>query len=121
MKATQILSQAKFREAGPTAEPLYVDKNGRALLFALRPGQTIKGHEVPDSPFYVVVVQGHGFFTGSDGKERPAGPNDLLIFDPGEVHSVRAGEDDLVFLGFLHGVQSNTSEKVGGEIAHARG
>ncbi len=120
MKATQILSQVKFRDAGPTGDPLYVDRNGRVILFALKPGQTIKGHEVPDSPFYVVVLQGHGFFAGSDGEERPAGPNDLLIFDQGEVHTVRAGADDLVFLGFLHGVPSNTSEKVGGEIAHAR-
>ncbi len=120
MKATQILSKAQFRDEGPSADPLYVDKNGRAILFALKPGQSIKGHEVPDSPFYVVVLQGHGFFAGSDGKERRVGPNELLVFDPGEAHTVRAGDDNLVFLGFLHGVPSNTSEKVGGEIAHTR-
>ncbi len=120
MKATQLLSSVHFHDANPGAEPVYVDKNGRAILFALQPGQSIKEHDVPNSPFYAVVLQGHGFFAGADGRERRVGPDDFVEFDPGEPHTVRAGEDNLVFLGILHGAQGNTSNKVGGDIGHAK-
>ena len=120
MKSTQLLSNLQFREAGPNADPLYVDQYGRAILFTLKPGQSIKGHEVPHSPFYVVVLKGHGLFAGADGQERRFGPDDLLIFEPGEDHLVRAAEEELVFVGFLHGAPGNTSDKIGGEIGHAK-
>ena len=120
MKTMPMLQNAKFDSRTAHAEPLYVDKNGRVILFTLKPGQSIKGHEVPHSPFYVVVLKGHGQFAGADGKERRFGPNDLLIFEPGEEHLVRAAEEELVFVGFLHGAPSNTSEKIGGEIGHAK-
>ncbi len=119
MKATQLLAHLQFHDTNPNAEPLYVDKNGRVILFTLKPGQSIKGHEVPQSPFYAVVLRGHGFFAGSNRKEQRFGPDDLVIFDRGEEHFVRADNDELVFVGFLHGEPSNTSEKTGGEIAHS--
>ncbi len=118
MKSAALLEHLEFRDAGPNAQPLYVDKYGRVIRFALKPGQTIKGHRVPDSPFYVVVLQGHGRFTDSHGEERRVGPNDLLLFQPGEEHSVSAENQDFVFVGFLQGAPSNTSEKTGGELSH---
>ena len=120
MKAIALLSNLQFRDENPTADPLYVDKNGRAILFALKPGQNIKGHAIPHSPFYAVVLKGHGNFAGGDGKERRFGPNDLIVFDPGEDHFVRAEGEELVFVGFLRGEPSNASDKVGGEIGHRR-
>ncbi|MEO8288292.1 MAG: hypothetical protein ABI670_17850 [Chloroflexota bacterium] len=33
-------------------------------------------------------------------------------------HTVRAMDEDLVFVGFLHGVPSNISDRVGGLLAH---
>lgn len=119
MKSTQLLANLQFHDANPNADPIYVDKNGRVILFTLKPGQSIKEHNVPQSPFYVVVLKGHGFFAGSDRKERRFGPDDLVIFEPGEEHFVRADTEELVFIGFLHGELSNRSEKIGGEIAHS--
>ncbi len=119
MKSTSLLSNLQFREAGPHAEPLYVDQYGRAILFTLKPGQSIKGHEVPQSPFYVVVLKGHGFFGSAGGEERRFGPNDLLVFDPGEKHHVRAEDEELVFVGFLHGAPGNTSDRTGGDIGRS--
>ncbi len=116
MKSTALLEHLEFREAGPNAQPLYVDKYGRVIRFTLKPAQTIKGHQVPDSPFYVVVLQGHGRFTDSHGIERRVGPNDLLLFQRGEQHSVCAEHEEFVFVGFLHGVPANASEKTGGEL-----
>jgi len=103
MKSTNLRDNWKFSDEGPHAEPLYVDLNGRVILFTLKLDQSIREHNAPSSPFYVVVLSGRGVFAGRDGKEQTVGPNTLLMFDPGENHSIRALEE-LVFVGFLHGV-----------------
>jgi quercetin dioxygenase-like cupin family protein len=102
MKCIELFEGWKFDDKGPRAEPLHVDGNGRAILFTLQPEQTIRAHNVPSSPFFVVVLSGRGIFTGADGVEQVADSKTLLVFDPGEQHSVRA-LDNLVFIGFLHG------------------
>ncbi len=104
MQAIKLLEKEKFVDKHAHAEPLHVDKNGRVILFTLKPGQTISEHQAPSSPFYVVILSGRGAFTGSDGVEQTVGPNTLLVFDPGEHHAVRAIDEDLAFVGFLHGV-----------------
>ena len=102
MKTINLFEDWRFDDKGPHAEPLHVDRNGRAILFTLRPGQTIRAHNVPSSPFFVVVLGGRGIFTGVDGMEQLVDSKTLLVFEPGEQHSVRA-LDNLAFLGFLHG------------------
>ncbi len=116
MKTMQLLQEVKFTAQEPHAEPLYVDKDGRVILFALEPGQSIKEHSAPNSPFYAVVLKGQGIFAGGDGKEESLGPNTLLIFDPQENHTIRALGEELIFVGFLSGVPSNVSEKKGGQL-----
>lgn len=116
MKSAQLLDGLEFDPTKPHASAQYVDKQGRALVWTLEPRQSIQDHQVPESPLYVVVLQGHGWFAGANGKEALAGPNTLLIFDAGERHHVRAGDERLVFLGILHGAPGNLSDKVGGEI-----
>ena len=102
MKAIDLFENWQFDNKGPHAEPLHVDRNGRAILFTLKPGQTIREHNAPSSPFYVVILSGRGIFTGEDGIEQTVDPNTLLVFDPGESHMVHAVEE-LVFIGFLYG------------------
>jgi quercetin dioxygenase-like cupin family protein len=102
MKCINLFENLEFSDKGPHAEPLHVDRNGRAILFTLQPEQTIRAHNVPSSPFFVVVLQGQGIFTGGDGAEQVVGSNTLLVFEPSEQHTVRA-LDNLVFVGFLHG------------------
>jgi quercetin dioxygenase-like cupin family protein len=117
MKSIQLLTNLQFRDVTPNAEPIYVDRNGRAILFTLKPGQAIKQHDVPSSPFYAIVLKGHGYFSGKDRREERLSPNDLVIFDTGEEHFVRADNEELVFIGILHGEPSNQSTKTGGRIA----
>jgi quercetin dioxygenase-like cupin family protein len=50
------------------------------------------------------VLKGEGRFAGGDGKEQRLGPNSLLIFAQGENHQMRALDEELVFIGFLQGV-----------------
>ena len=102
MKSINLVEDWEFDAKGPHADPLHVDRNGRAILFTLEPEQTIREHNVPSSPFYVVVLAGRGLFAGGNGVEREIGANTLLVFEPGEQHTVRALEN-LVFIGFLQG------------------
>jgi quercetin dioxygenase-like cupin family protein len=104
MKTYDLLDNPTFRDENPIAEPLAVDEQGRVLRFMLNPGQAIREHNVPSSPFYVVVLQGRGIFTGGDGREQEVGPNTLIAFRQAETHSVRALDETLIFVGLLHPV-----------------
>ena len=55
-------------------------------------------------------------FAGSDGQEQEVGPGSLLIFEPNERHSVRALDEELVFVSFLEGTEQMRAERIGGEI-----
>jgi quercetin dioxygenase-like cupin family protein len=103
MKTLTLIENLEFNDKNPNAQPLFVSHDGRILRFALRPGQIVREHQAPHSPVYVVVLKGQGMFAGADGKEQQFGPNALIIFDAGENHSIRALEEDLIFVTFLHG------------------
>jgi quercetin dioxygenase-like cupin family protein len=122
MKSIPLLEQFEFHDANPYAEPLYVDQDNRVIRFALQAGQSIVEHNVPHSPFDVVVLKGRGMFAGGDGKEQHFGPNSLLIFEPGENHTIRALDEPLVFVGFLHGApHAKEGHSAGGKISKASG
>lgn len=117
MRTMPLLQGLEFDEKDAHAQPLFADKDGRVLRFTLRPGQTLREHNNCESPFYVVVLSGKGMFAGADGEEQPLGPESLLIFDPRENHVVRALDQELVFLGVLHGAPTNISDRVGGVLS----
>jgi len=102
IKTVNPLESLTFGSKDPHAEPLHVDKQGRAILFTPKPEQSIRGHNAPNSPFFVVILKGQDVFTGGDGVEHTCRANTLLVFDTGEQHAIRAVEE-LVFVGFLHG------------------
>jgi quercetin dioxygenase-like cupin family protein len=108
MKTIHLLDSFIFNETHAHSEPLHVDVHGRALLFALRPGQTVKEHNAPHSSVNIVVLKGQGFFAGNDKTESLLGPNTLLVIAPGEDHTIRAGDEDLVFLAILQGAPGYT-------------
>lgn len=103
MKIWPLLANLQFHDTNPFAEPLLVNADTRILRFMLRPHQAIREHVAPSSPFLAVVLQGTGMFAGADGQEEKIGPQSLLSFAPGEKHSIRALETDLIFVGFLRG------------------
>ena len=104
MKFINLMENWEFSEKRSHAQPLYVDRNGRIILFTLKGGQSIREHNAPNSPFYAFVLSGQGVFAGGDNVEQTFGPNTLLVFDPGENHFIRA-LDELVFVGILHGAR----------------
>jgi quercetin dioxygenase-like cupin family protein len=99
----ELMKGVEFNETHGIARPIHVDKNGRLLQFALRPGQKIKEHSSPSSPVYLLVLEGKGIFRGADNVEIKAGPGSILIFDVDEKHSIQALEEDLIFVAILHG------------------
>ncbi len=101
MKSISLLQEVEFHEKHPNAEPLFVSDEARVLRFSLRPGQVVREHNAPHSPVIVTVLRGRGMFAGGDGVEQEFGPNDLLIFQAGEEHSIRALDEDLIFVAFL--------------------
>lgn len=103
MKTFSLYENWVFHEENPYAEPLFVDREKRVLRFTLRPGQEVQEHIAPSSPVHIVILQGRGVFTGADGVEQTFGHGTLLIFDTAEKHSIRALDEDLVFVAFLHG------------------
>lgn len=116
MKSNQMLVDLKFHESAPFAQPLLVDQYSRILRWTLKPGQKIENHSVPGSPFYVLILQGRGMFAANGSPEEEYGPASLLIFEPDEPHSVRALDEELVFVGFLRGVEGMRAERTGGEL-----
>ena len=79
--------------------------DGRILRFALRLGQVVEEHQAPRSPVHIVVLNGQGIFSNAEGIEHKLVPNILIIFEAGEKHSIRALDEDLVFVAFLSGTR----------------
>jgi len=121
MKTMALLEDLEFHDRDPYAQPLLVNEAGRILRFTLQPGQSIREHNAPNSPFYVVTLKGHGVFSGGDGQGQHFGPNTLLVFDPGENHMIHAVDEELVFVGFLHGVPDTRPGKESGKMAQQPG
>ncbi len=103
MKTISLLENVKFRDQDPHAEVVHYDVQGRAIRFMLKAGQSIREHTAPSSPVFAVVLRGKGTFAGGDGVPQTVGPNTLLVFSAGENHTINAVEE-LVFVGFLHGI-----------------
>lgn len=111
-----LTEDLEFHEERPYSQPLLVSDWGRVLRFTLNPGQSVREHGTPHSPFFAVVLEGEGLFAGEDGHEQRFGPHSLLIFAPGELHAVRALDQKLVFVGFLQGVAGTEPGSLSGEI-----
>ncbi|MGB1288474.1 MAG: cupin domain-containing protein [Aggregatilineales bacterium] len=116
MRSTALFDNLVFHDDKPYSEPLYVDNHGRILRFMLKPGQVIKEHRTPTSPFYVTILKGEGIFTDGEGQEHKVVPNDFLVFDAGEKHSVRAGDNEFIFLGILQSAPNVRSDHVSGTM-----
>lgn len=111
MKVSPLLEGLTFDERRPRSEPLLVDDSGRVLRFSLLPGQQIKEHCAPHSPVHILVLKGQGMFAGKDGRETLLGPDSLVVYEAGELHSVRALDRELVFVALLHKVEKQVLDK----------
>ncbi len=104
MKIIQLLADLEVKHRGDKAhaQALYADHNGRALRWTLLPSQSVQPSTSPNSPVYLVVLQGSGYFAGEDGTEQKLGPNEMVVFAPNETHTARAEDEELIFIAILH-------------------
>lgn len=105
MKTLPLLQALEFHDDRPLAKPLFVGESGRVLRFALKPNQRVAKHCAPHSPVHIVVLRGKGMFAGEDGREVLLETDGLVVFSAGEMHAVRALDEELVFVAFLHKVE----------------
>ena len=117
MRKTELLENLIFHDNKPYSEPLFVDERARLLRFTMKPGQTISEHNAPSSAFYAIILRGEGTFSDGQGASHPVKPNDLLVFDVAENHSVQAGDTEFVFLGILQSAPRARPGHVGGAMA----
>jgi len=120
MKSLALLNDLVFQDGNANAQPILVDAHSRIIRFTLKPGQKVKEHQSPNSPLYIVVIEGKGFFTGGNGKAAEFGPNSLLIFDKAESHSIEALDENLVFIAFLREFSKEIPEEQSGGLLGER-
>ena len=60
----------------------------RLLVFRIAPGQSVAPHQSV-STVILTVLDGEGIVLGKEG-ERPCRPGDVVVFEPGETHGMRA-------------------------------
>jgi len=80
-------------------KPVVVDteEEGRAILIALRAGESLPEHQVHERA-WVMVVSGRVRIGIPGGDDAEGGPGLLAFFDPAERHEVAATEDARVLL-----------------------
>jgi quercetin dioxygenase-like cupin family protein len=83
------------------AQVLYADASSRALRFSLKKGQKIDNF-LSHSPVHVMVLKGSGIFEGKNGYQTVT-HSTLIHFAEDEEFSVKAENEDLVFIAVMHG------------------
>ena len=104
MRTIELLTGVEFNEKRPHAQSLHSNQEARALRFAFLPGQSIRAHEAPHSPVHLIILKGQGVFAGKDGVEQECGPGMMVVCDAGEIHTVRALDEELVYISVYLGV-----------------
>lgn len=73
----------------PAMATVHAATGVRLVVFRLEPGQRVAPH-VSEMTVVLAVLSGRGVLSGADG-ETEAGPGAVAIFEPGELHGMRAG------------------------------
>ena len=90
-----IASSAVAAHAGRPATSLVHDSpDARVVLFRIEIGQHVPVH-TSVSTVLLTVVSGNGVVVGGD-EEREVRAGDIVAYDAGEPHGMRAGSEQLV-------------------------
>lgn len=106
MKTVHLLENLHFDERHPASEALLGDAQQRILRFCLQPHQSIPEHRSPASSASLIVLSGSGLCSGGDGVDVLLNPHDMALLEMGEMHAIRALDQEWVFLLVLQGVPS---------------
>lgn len=87
---------AAARAERPATAIVHDTPEARIVVFRIAPGQAVPPH-TNTSRVMIQVLAGHGVLTGAEG-DRPCSAGELALFDPGEVHAMRAEREELLLL-----------------------
>ncbi len=73
---------------------LHDSPDARLIVFRIEPGQQVQPHTSP-STVILFVASGTGVVSGAEG-ERPARRGDVIVYASGELHGMRADDEQLV-------------------------
>jgi quercetin dioxygenase-like cupin family protein len=82
--------------ARPATAILFDSSDVRLVVFRIAPGQRVAPHQNP-STVTLTVLSGEGLLSGREG-ERLCSAGDVVVYDPGESHGMRATDSELHLL-----------------------
>jgi quercetin dioxygenase-like cupin family protein len=80
----------------PATTVVHDSPGARLVVFRIAPGQAVPPHRNA-STVTLTVISGRGFIRGGDD-ERPVVPANTVVFEPNEIHGMRAELEELVLL-----------------------
>ncbi|MDF1501375.1 cupin domain-containing protein [Roseisolibacter sp. H3M3-2] len=80
----------------PATAVLHDGPDARLVVFRLAPGQAVPPHRSA-STVTLAVLEGAGVLSGGDG-ERACAAGDVAVFQPDELHGMRAEGGELLLL-----------------------
>ncbi|MDO8502868.1 MAG: AraC family ligand binding domain-containing protein [Gemmatimonadaceae bacterium] len=103
MKTYDLLAQAasavSARADRPATAVVHDSADARLVIFRIEPGQTVAPHTNP-STVMLSVIAGSGNVSDAEG-ERSVRAGQIVTYDPGELHGMRAGDERLVILAMI--------------------
>jgi quercetin dioxygenase-like cupin family protein len=91
--ATEAIAASPTRPATAVAHD---SADARLVVFRLDPGQSVPRHRNA-STVILTVIAGRGFASGGE-VERQIASGDVVVFEPNEMHGMRAPDEQLVIL-----------------------
>ncbi len=83
----------------PATAIIFDSPDARLVVFRIMPGQSVAPHHNP-ATVIITVLRGEGFLAGRDG-ERLCHEGQLVTYEPGETHGMRAGDAELHLLAMI--------------------
>ena len=80
----------------PATAMLHDSSDLRVVVFRIGPGQMVPPHQ-SGSTVALMAISGEGFVRGGD-EERAVTAGDTVVFEPNELHAMRADARELVLL-----------------------
>ena len=104
MKALDPRRAAREAQAAAPTRPataiVHDSADVRLIVFRLAPGQEVPPHR-STSTVQLTVLEGAGTLTGEDAgapTERPCAAGDVVLYEPNELHGMRAAGAELLLL-----------------------
>lgn len=104
--ATDAIAASPTRPATAVAHD---SADARLVVFRIDPGQSVPPHRNA-STVILTVIAGRGFASGGEVEQQIA-PGDVVVFEPNEMHGMRAPDEQLVLLATIAprpGARANT-------------